>query len=64
MASLPSPVCEWVVMNPDGKFIRVTKEFYESLQDFMELKRSGSVVISFRNGGIAGIRGEFEKVYK
>jgi hypothetical protein len=45
--------------------IEIPKELYDALREFVhETKAMGSVVIQFRNGGIAGLEALVRKTYK
>lgn len=46
----------YLVVAPDGDHIEIPKELFVALSDFLRGGGpSGSVVIHFRNGGIAGL---------
>jgi hypothetical protein len=54
-----------LVVAPDGHGVEIPKELFGLLWDFLHgSKPSGSVVIQFRNGGIAGLEAITKKVYK
>jgi len=54
-----------VVLAPDGNHIEISSELFTALWEFLEgEKQTGSVVIHFRNGGIAGLEAIVKKVYK
>jgi hypothetical protein len=56
---------QYLVVAPDGKQIEIPKELFGLLWDFLEgNKPAGSVVIQFRNGGIAGLEAIIKKTYK
>ena len=59
--AMPGPYC---VVGPDGTAIPVTKESFEALQDMWQRRYSGSVLISFNSGRIAGVEMAVKKVYK
>jgi len=59
--SMPSSYC---IVGPDGTAIPLTKESFEALQDMCRRKYSGSVIIDFKNGGIAGVEMNVKKIYK
>ena len=55
----------YVVVAPDGTRVEISKELFGVLWDFLlGNKPTGSVVIHFRNGGIAGLEAVIKKVYK
>jgi len=56
---------QYMVMSPDGNHIVIPKELFRALWDFLhENKPAGSVVIQFRNGGVAGLEAFIKKTYK
>ncbi len=57
---------QYLVRSPDGMQIEIPKELYGALCDFLQgnNKPTGSVVIQFRNGGIAGLEALVKKIYK
>jgi hypothetical protein len=55
----------YLVKSPEGMQIEIPKELYDALREFVhETKAMGSVVIQFRNGGIAGLEALVKKTYK
>jgi hypothetical protein len=55
----------YLVVAPDGDHIEIPKELFVALSDFLQGREpSGSVVIHFRNGDIAGLEGLVKKKYK
>lgn len=55
----------YLVIAPDGDHIEIPKELFAALADFLRGRGpSGSVVIHFRNGGIAGLEALVKKTYK
>ena len=55
----------YLVVSPEGRQIEIPRELYVALQDFIEgSKCNGSIVIQFRNGGIAGLEAVVKKTYK
>jgi hypothetical protein len=55
----------YLVVAPDGNRVEISKELFGALWDFLlGNKPTGSVVIHFRNGGIAGLEAVIKKVYK
>lgn len=56
---------QYSVVPPDGKQIEIPKELFGLLWDFLEGdKASGTVVIQFRNGGVAGLESLVKKIHK
>jgi hypothetical protein len=53
------------VVSPEGIQIEIPQELFGALCDFLQGNRpTGSVVIQFRNGGIAGLEAQVKKIYK
>jgi hypothetical protein len=65
---MPSEPDEWtryVVVAPDGTEVLISKEVFEALWDFLQGRElSGSLVLHFRNGGVAGVEALIRKTYK
>ncbi len=56
---------QFMVVAPDGEQIEIPKELFGLMWDFLEGSRAaGSVIIQFRNGGIAGLEAIIKKTYK
>jgi len=56
---------QYLVVAPDGNHIEIPKELFGLLWDFTEgNKPTGSVIIQFRNGGIAGLEALIKKIYR
>jgi hypothetical protein len=56
---------QYLVIAPDGNRIEIPKELFGLLLDFLQgSKQTGSVVIQFRNGGVAGLEALIKKTYK
>ena len=56
---------QYLVVAPDGNQVEIHKELFGVLWDFLEGdKHSGSVMIQFRNGGIAGLEALVKRTYK
>jgi hypothetical protein len=56
---------QYSVVAPDGNRVEIPRELYGLLLDFLRgSKQTGSVVIQFRNGGIAGLESVIKKTYK
>ncbi|HEY7401892.1 MAG TPA: hypothetical protein VIB39_00090 [Candidatus Angelobacter sp.] len=59
------PPQQYLVIAPDGNQIEIPKELFGLLWDFtLGNKPTGSVVIQFRNGGIAGLEAVIKKTYR
>lgn len=55
----------YLVVAPDGNQIEIPRELFDALSDFLQgNKPTGSVVIQFRNGGVAGLEAVVKKIYK
>ncbi|MBZ5509026.1 MAG: hypothetical protein LAO78_26500 [Acidobacteriia bacterium] len=53
------------VMSPEGVEIEVPSELFLALSDFMVTrKNAGSMIVHFRNGGVAGLETLVKKKYK
>lgn len=60
----PSPQ-QYLVVSPDGNKIEIPKELFALLWDFSEgNKPTGSVIMQFRNGGVAGLEAVIKRTYK
>ncbi|MGZ4853719.1 MAG: hypothetical protein ACXVKH_00750 [Candidatus Angelobacter sp.] len=56
---------QYLVVAPDGNQIEIPKELFGLLWDFIQgSKPTGSVIMQFRNGGIAGLEAVTKKTYK
>ncbi len=72
MASQPQIIDEpithsrrYLVISPDGRQIEVPRELFVVLNDFMATrKEAGSMIVHFRNGGVAGLETLVKKKYK
>jgi len=63
--SFQQPQHQYLVVAPDGNQIEIPKELFGLLWDFSAgNKPTGSVVIQFRNGGVAGLEAVIKKTYK
>lgn len=59
------PQKQCVVSSPEGTEIEIPQELFGVLWDFScGNRQTGSVVIQFRNGGMAGLEALIKKVYK
>lgn len=59
--------CEqsYLVLSPTDDRIEIPEELFLALSDFLKGPRpSGSIVIHFRNGGIAGLEALVKRKYK
>jgi hypothetical protein len=55
----------YLAVSPDGREIAIPKELFVALNDFMStLRDTGSMVVHFRSGGIAGLETLVKKKYK
>jgi hypothetical protein len=55
----------YIILSPDGLEIEVPRELYFVLNDFLVTrKEAGSMVVHFRNGGVAGLETLIKKKYK
>jgi hypothetical protein len=58
-------VQRYIVVAPEGDQIEIPKELFKALWDFSQgSKATGSVVIHFRNGGVAGLEAVIKRTYK
>jgi hypothetical protein len=56
---------QYVVVAPDGSQIVISKELFRAFWDFLQGdKPTGSLIMHFRNGGIAGLEALIKKIYK
>ena len=56
---------QYQVVSPEGVQIEIPQELFGALYDFLHVnKPTGSIVIQFRNGGIAGLEAQVKKIYK
>jgi hypothetical protein len=63
--SLRQDAQQYLVIAPDGNQIQISRELFSALWEFLQGdKPTGSIVIHFRNGGIAGLEAIVKKVYK
>jgi hypothetical protein len=55
----------YTVVAPEGDQIEIPKELFKALWDFSQgSKATGSVIIHFRNGGVAGLEAVIKRTYK
>ena len=65
VVSFQQSLQQYKVVAPDGNQVEIPKELFGLLWDFSAgNKPTGSVVIQFRNGGIAGLEAIIKKTYK
>jgi hypothetical protein len=65
LTSTPREAQPYRVVAPDGSQVEISSELFTALWDFLQGNKStGSVVIHFRNGGIAGLEAIVKKIYK
>jgi hypothetical protein len=56
---------KYLAVSPDGIQVEIPKDLFGLLWDFLHSSKPvGSVVIQFRNGGIAGLEAIIKKTYK
>lgn len=55
----------YLVISPEGNQVEIPRELYMALWDFLQgSKCSGSIIIQFRNGGVAGLEASVKRTYK
>lgn len=65
LISFQHDVQPYLVVAPDGNQVEISHELFGALWDFLRGNQpTGSVVIHFRNGGIAGLEAIIKKTYK
>jgi hypothetical protein len=65
VVSIQQNVQRYVLVAPEGEQIEIPKELFKALWDFSQgSKATGSVVIHFRNGGVAGLEAVIKRTYK
>lgn len=52
-----------VMLSPQGAYIQIPVDLFDAVKDFIASKRTGSVRIDFRDGGFAGVEGNYKKTY-
>ena len=58
-------VQRYMVVAPEGDQIEIPNDLYTALWDFaLGSNATGSVVIHFRNGGVAGLEAVIKRTYK
>jgi hypothetical protein len=64
-ASASSIRGSYMAVSPDGAKVEIPKELFTILCDFLQIrKEAGSMVVHFRNGGVAGLEALIKKRYK
>lgn len=65
VVSIQQNAQRYLVVGPEGDQIEIPKELFRALWDFSQgSKATGSVVIHFRNGGVAGLEAVIKRTYK
>jgi hypothetical protein len=65
VVSIQQNTQRYMVVGPEGDQIEIPKELFKALWDFSQgSKATGSVVIHFRNGGVAGLEAVIKRTYK
>lgn len=65
IVSFQSSASQYAVVSPDGSQVPIPRELFAALADFLQgSKPTGSLVIQFRNGGVAGLEAMIKKTYK
>jgi hypothetical protein len=55
----------YMAVSPEGTKIEIPKELFTVLCDFLQIRKdAGSMVVHFRNGGVAGLEALIKKRYK
>lgn len=55
----------YVAVSPEGAKVEIPKELFTVLCDFLQIRKdAGSMVVHFRNGGVAGLEALIKKRYK
>jgi hypothetical protein len=55
----------YFALSPEGLRIEIPKELFLVLCDFLEIRKdAGSMIVHFRNGGVAGLEALIKKKYK
>lgn len=58
------PLGTVAIINRDGEMVPVPIEVARALKLFLENKQSGSVVVQFKSGGVAGVETNTRQVLK
>lgn len=65
LVSIQQNAQQYLVIGPEGDQIEIPKELFRALWDFSQgSKATGSVIIHFRNGGVAGLEAVIKRTYK
>jgi hypothetical protein len=55
----------YMAVSPEGDGVEIPKELFAVLCDFLQIRKdTGSIVVHFRNGGVAGLEALIKKRYK
>lgn len=55
----------YMAVSPEGLRVEIPKELFVVLCDFLQIRKdAGSMVVHFRNGGVAGLEALIKKRYK
>lgn len=55
----------YMAVSPEGLRVEIPKELFSVLCDFLQVRKdAGSMVVHFRNGGVAGLEALIKKRYK
>lgn len=58
------PLGTVAIINRDGEMLPIPVEISRALRFFMENNQSGSVVVQFKSGGVAGVETNTRQVLK
>jgi hypothetical protein len=61
---VPIETPQYRLVSPEGRQIALTKEIFDSIEEMQRRRCTGSVIIDFKGGGIAGVESQTKKVYK
>lgn len=65
VVSIQQNMQRYILVAPEGEQIEIPKELFKALWDFSQgSKATGSVIIHFRNGGVAGLEAVIKRTYK
>jgi hypothetical protein len=65
VAPIPQGDSQYRITSPEGTQVKIPKELFGALWDFLHGdKASGTVIIQFRNGGVAGLESLVKRTYK
>jgi hypothetical protein len=57
-------VSDYLLLAPDGRRVCVPRQLFDAVVKFRDGKSNGSVQISFKCGGIAGVEATERTIYK